>query len=145
MLNNGELIQNTITEICSYYSKNDDVFGILEEENIDEHGVKKIKLVIIYKNSKFIPNYLGFNCGLNKKFICDDVIVIIESVETIEFGLLGRYFFDMGQSSVYDFLVNGEIIYDKTGKYKELKKSINKDRALKKTKNNRGAGVSVRS
>ena len=41
MINNRELIKNTITDICSYYTKDEDVIGILKEENIDENGIKK--------------------------------------------------------------------------------------------------------
>lgn len=81
-----------------------------------------------------MPNYFDFNNSSNKKFICDNVVIYIYPRENIEFGLFGRHFFDKGQPSAYDFLVGGEIIYDKTGKYNELKKSIIKDIKLKRTR-----------
>ena len=132
MLDNSELISNTITEVCSYYSKNDEVLGILESESINEDGIKTIQLIIICKNFSFVSDYFGFNNGSNKKDICDNVVLLIESKWDIEFGLLGCHLFEKGESSPVSFLANGKILYDKFGKYSELKKYLNKGKQIKR-------------
>ena len=134
MLDNKDLVQNTITKICSYYSENENVSGILKVERIDESGIDNIKIVIIHSNSKFIPNYFGFNNGLDNKYICKDVKVLIESRDSIEFGACARYLFEEGEPTAWGFLIKGEIIYDKTGKYEKLQKEIKKDVTLKRVR-----------
>ena len=142
MLNEGELIQDTITKICSYYSKSENVNGILKVENVNEFGMKNIGLIIIYGNSISVPNYFGFNNGSNKFRIEDNVIVSIESKEAIEFGLLARYFFDKGEPSAYCFLAEGDILYDRTGEYHKLKNGGN---LIKTRTNSKRIGVPVNS
>lgn len=111
--------------------------GILKTTYKNEFGVEYIKLIIIYNKLVFEPSYFGFNNGSDKSYICDDVVFIIDSRENIEFGLLGRYYFDAGQVNAYSYLANGEVLYDKMGKYGQLQKEVKKDAAPRRTRSSK--------
>ena len=132
MLEKNELVQNTIEKICNHYSAKDNISGILKVVNTDELGIKRIKLILIYTKLEFESKHFGFSDCSDKCNICDDVVLLIESRENIDFGLLSRFNFLDGQPSAFSFLADGEILYDRTGKYSKLQKEIKKELPLRR-------------
>ena len=103
MLEKNELVQNTIEKICNHYSAKDNISGILKVVNTDELGIKRIKLVLIYTKLEFESKHFGFSDSSDKCNICDDVVLLIDSRENIDFGLLSRFNFLDGQPSAFSF------------------------------------------
>lgn len=132
MSKKNELVQSTIEKISKHYSAKDNISGILKEVNVDESGIKKIKLILIYNKLEFELKYFGFDNYSDKCNICDGVELLIDSRENIDFGLLSRFNFWEGQPSAFSFLADGEILYDRTGKYSKLQKEIKKELPLRR-------------
>ena len=134
MLKKNKLVQKTIEEICEYYSNEENITGILKVENKDEMGKKIISLILIYAKLESETKYFGFSDWSDKRNICDDVVLLMYSRENIDFGLLSRFNFLEGQTSAFSFLADGEILYDRTGKYSKLQKEIKKELTLRRVR-----------
>ena len=132
MSKTNELVQSTIEKISKHYSAKDNISGILKVVNVDESGIKKIKLILIYNKSEFELKHFGFNNYSDKCNICDGVELLIDSRENIDFGLLSRFNFLEGQPSAFSFLADGEILYDRTGKYSKLQEEIKEELPLRR-------------
>ena len=134
MKNDVLLIEDTINGLCEHYSANENINGILKVVTTDKQGVTRIKIVLIYTEPVFESRYFGFDNYSDKCHICDNVILIIDSRESIDFGLLSQFKFMGGEPSPFSFLEKGEILYDKTGKYKELQTLAKRDGNLRKAR-----------
>lgn len=129
------MIEDTIKGICKHYSAEENISGILKVVDIDEFGIERIKIVLIYVKLPDKLNYFGFNKYSDKRNICDNVILLMDSRrENIDFGLLSHFKFMDGEPNAFCFLEKGEILYDKTGRYEKLQAKVKKDGKLRRTK-----------
>ena len=129
------MIEATIKWIYEHYSTKENISGILKVLDKDEFGIEKIKIVLIYSKFPDKLNYFGFNKYSDKRNICDNVILLMDSRrENIDFGLLSHFKFMDGESNAFGFLEKGEILYDKTGRYEELQAKVKKDGKLRRIK-----------
>lgn len=122
-MNDELLISSAIDELVSYYSSKEETNGILKEITNDSNGMTVIRLTITYTDLMFeTDKYFGFGRKLEEISKKTNVKVLIDFIESIEFGLLGIFLLEEGQPNCCGTLIDGEILFDRTGKYKELKK-----------------------
>ena len=121
--NNEKLIKLGTDELVAYWSNTESINGILREKYNGNDGRTEIRLIITYTDLAFESDmYFGFVRKLEEMSEKTNIRVIINFIASIEFGLLGIHLLEKGQSNCCDFLINGEILFDRTGKYNELKK-----------------------
>lgn len=123
-----ELIANTIASIVNQCSKNSNVDGMLmncyAENNVSD-GIKKyipvIKLSIVCITSLNIKDMLNIEKQVKELGNKTNIKVLTDFRDSIEFGLLGLYNLSCGESNPCNSLIDGEILYDRTKKYADLK------------------------
>ena len=119
--NNMKLINNAINELICCYSCKEGTDGILKEINYDSNGRLEISIIITYTNLIFdTDEYFGFVRKLEEISKKTNVKIWFDLIDSCEYGLLGINYMQCGQANSCGILVDGEILFDRTGKYKNL-------------------------
>ena len=118
--NNKELIGLDINELVSYYSNKEGINGILMEINNDSDERTEIRIIITYTDLKVVNKDLCLVRKLEEISKKSNVKVLINFIPSIEFGLLGIHLLEKGQPNCCSTLIDGYILFDRTGKYQEL-------------------------
>lgn len=125
--NNEELISSAINELVSYYSSKEGTNGIIKEVNNDVNGMIVISLTITYTDLIFETNeYFGFIRKLEDIFKKTNVKILFGLRDSCEYGMLDIYHMQCGKFNKCDTLIDGDILFDRTGKYKDLQKIAKK-------------------
>lgn len=125
--NNMKLINNAINELICCYSCKEGTDGILKEINYDSNGRLEISIIITYTNLIFeADEYFGFISKLEEISKKTNVRILFDLRDSCEYGMLDIYNMQCGKFNKCDTLIDGKILFDRTGKFKDLRARIRK-------------------